>query len=80
MGLLSTREQNVSIVTIAPAMQRLRAQYPLAGTREIIGLLEKEENIRAPRYAAIGFLIPTLITTRQIGDNVLFCNIRSGFG
>lgn len=49
MGLFRTRKQGHSIETIAAAVQRIRAQYPKAGTREMISLLFHKENMSVAR-------------------------------
>jgi hypothetical protein len=51
MGLFGTRQQDHSVESIQPAMERLRAQYPNAGAREMIGLLFHEEGMSVSRCA-----------------------------
>ncbi|KAJ6580543.1 hypothetical protein DFH09DRAFT_1246021 [Mycena vulgaris] len=49
LGLFRTRKQDHDVTTIRPAPLRLRAQYPMAGAREIISLLFQEEHMSVSR-------------------------------
>jgi hypothetical protein len=50
LGLRRTRQQGHTPNSIHPAMVELRAMYPDAGVREMIGLLFYEHNMSVSKY------------------------------
>ncbi|KAJ7077312.1 hypothetical protein B0H15DRAFT_1003903 [Mycena belliarum] len=68
MGLFRSRKQGHDVDSIREAMQRLRAQYPKAGQREISGLLFHEEDMSVPRSVITSYFAiyePELVRQRR---------------
>ncbi|KAJ7348305.1 hypothetical protein DFH08DRAFT_914298 [Mycena albidolilacea] len=68
LGLFRTRKQEHSLDTIKPAMIRLRAQYPKAGARDMVGLLFHEEKMGVSRALVVKYFAlyePELVRERR---------------
>lgn len=53
LGLIGTRKQNHTPESIRDAMIPMRAMYPDAGVREMIGLLYHEHGMSVSRYVTM---------------------------